>query len=533
VFCLSGFWFHSAAQEAQRIFEDSWFSGEWLNQVVSTTDSGQVICINETQKIKLDALGNALWCRSYDFDTFLERAMPDGGTISLNAPSFNVRVGPVEDTLEMECSLMKLDANGDVEWARTLSAELLGDRQLVDIYYSFHLDTDEEGHIALAVQCNALSPKPIWVVHLDEDGTVVWSRAITDPDPSLYLGSVALDGYGAVYLLSWHSSIDLFDPAKFGLYKIDIDGELEWIRRGSTSSGGIRGGSLVCANGQPVIGALEYSGPNFYGYVIRFQRNGGLEWRKKYFGPGSTNDNQDVWELHALANGELIAAHYEPNWQWSEELIAHIAVNGSVIDAAREVPMDIADYSFHVDWGGIDVRGSTVAIATSVHRQAPWDLQPGLAGFWTLGLDLEGCMLGPVTVSVSGFNMTFIGGDLPIISEPEVDVVSFPVSTSELVAPQSAVACNLPMSTDHPSVDLGTFDVRPTVTARGKPIYIRSSSAGSLEVRDVTGRSFKSFRIAANVPVELNTTELCSGVYLLCKTNGAGVQELVRKVLVE
>lgn len=518
------------------VFEDAWFYGESLNHIVSTTDNGQVIGISGDGKIKLDAAGNPLWCRSYEFYTYQERAMPDGGTISMSFPEFILHAGPLQDTLVMQCSLMKLDANGNVEWARTLSAEFLGDMDLGgDLYGGGHLDTDEEGRIALTFQCNALAPRPIWVIDLDQQGTVVWSRSLSDPDPRLSDLSIALDGDGAMYLLSWYGPADFWDPVEFDLIKLSMDGELDWMRRGTFLQGGGRGSSLICSNGLPVIGGVEEAGSNFHAYTISVQSNGALGWLKEYSGPGSTNDNQARWELRPLDNGELIAAHYTHTEQWSEEVIAHLAEDGSVIDAAQIVPMDIGSYSFHADWGGVDARGSTVAIATGVHRQAPWDLQPGLAGLWTLGLGLNGCMLAPVTVSASAFNslVTLVSVN-PLISwEPVVDTVGIAVSMTVLVAPSTGDACNLPMFTEPRSVDLGSFDVRPTLVARGDPIQIRSSSAGTLEIRDVMGRCFSTLRIAANVPAEFNTSELCSGPYLLCMTNGAGVQERARKVMVE
>lgn len=536
IFFLSGTGLYATAQQAQVVFEDPWFSGEWLSHVVSTTDNGQVIGINGDRKIKLDVSGNALWCRSYEFGAYQERAMPDGGTISMSYPTFYLHFAPLQDTLEMQCSLMKLDANGDVEWAKTLSAKILGDVDLPgDLYGGGRLEADDEGRIALALQCNAMAPRPMWVIELDQDGTVVWSRILSDPEPRLSDLSIALDGDGAVYLLSWYGPQDFWDPVEFDLIKLSMDGELDWMRRGTFLQGGGRGSSLICSNGHPVIGGLEEEGSNFHAYVISVQSNGALGWLKEYSGPGTTNDNQAVWQLRALANGELIAAHYTQNDQWSEDVIAYLAEDGGVIDAARVLPMNVAGCSFHANWAGVDVRGSTVAIATDVHRQAPWDFQPGLAGLWTLGLDLNGCMLAPVTVGASSFNslVTLVAVNPLISSEPGLDTVSIAVSMAELVAPPTGDACSLPMYIAPPTLDLGTFDVRPTMVARGNLIQIRSSSAGTLEIRDVMGRCFSTLRIVANVSAELNTSELCSGTYLLCMTNGAGIQERVRKVLVE
>ncbi len=373
---------NAAAQEAQLVFEDAWFAGESLKHVVSTSDNGHVIGVYEDRKIKLDAAGDPMWCTSYGFETFLERATPDDGTVSMSFPEFVVHAGPLQDTLVMRCSLMKLNSSGDVEWARTLSSEFLGEEQLEgDLYGGGCMEVDEEGRIALALHCTALTPRPIWVVELDQTGVSVWSRTITDMDPRLSRLSIALDGVGGVYLLSWYDSVDLWDPAEFDLVKLSMDGDLDWMRRGTFMSGGMKGGSLICSNGHPVIGALQDSGSNFYGYLISLHSDGTLAWLNRYFGPGGANDNQDVWELRALDNGELFAAHYAQNEQWSEEVIIRFAEDGSVMDAAKEVPMDIAGYSFHVDWGGVDVRGSTVAIATSVHRQAPWDPNPAWRAF--------------------------------------------------------------------------------------------------------------------------------------------------------
>lgn len=527
--------FLSAGQQAQMVFEDAWFSGEWLNHTISTADNGHVIGILDDRKIKLDVAGDALWCKAYQFQTYLERATPDSGTISLSYPEFTLHYGPSQDTLVMHFSLMKLDASGEVEWARAFSSEFLGAGVSMDLYDSFHLDADEEGRIAVALQCNAVTPRPIWVVCLDQGGEVIWSRTIADPNPSLSKLSVALDGDGAMYVLSWYSSTDLWDPAEFDLFKFTADGVLGWTRRGTTLDGGIKGGSLICSNGHPVIGALEASGFNFYGYIISLQSSGYLGWLKRYFGPGSTSDPQFDWELHSLANGEMIAVHYGHNNQWCEELIARIAENGNVIAASREVPMDIGGYSFHVDWGGIDVRAGTVAIAASVHRQAPWDPQPGLPGLWTLGLGLNGCMLAPASLSATSFNsfVSLVSANPFAYSEAEYDSVDLEVSVMDESMPPTGDACDLPMIIGSPTEQHGTFDVSPVLVARGDPIQIQSSSAGTLEVRDPLGRCFFTMRVAANVPAVLSTSGLCSGTYLLGMMNGADGQVRVRRLFVE
>lgn len=240
--------------------------------------------------INLDSDGTELWARTYGGSTIdigqSIVATADGG--ALLAGWTGSSDGDVSTPLHgvYDGWLVKLDANGDIEWDRTYGGS--GVNQFVDI-----LALPGGDYLILGTSTSANGDVPenngnwdVWVMRVDASGTILWSHSYggSDPDgPStviLYQGNYLIAGTASSSDGDVSASYDvLTNGVPYGedgwLLLVSPNGDLLWEK----SVGGSNGDGLY---------ALA---PADDGFIVT-----GISMSADHFVPGNVA-YQDIWTM--------------------------------------------------------------------------------------------------------------------------------------------------------------------------------------------------------------------------------------------
>jgi hypothetical protein len=261
--------------------------------LIQTSDSGYaiagetgVLSINELEAhilnlevyvIKLDANGNPQWTKTIG-EGYLARGSSliqtsDGGYAIAGSTS---PFGPGEE----DVYVVKLDAHGNLQWTKTIGGpESEGGNSIIQ--------TSDGGYaIAGSTKSFGAGGEDVYVVKLDAKGNLQWTKTIGGPEgeEGHSLIQTADGGYAIV------GSTKSFGSGGYDVYvvKLDAHGNLQWTKTigGSESEGGY---SLVQTSdgGYAIAGYTESFGAGDWDvYVVKLDAHGNLQWTKTIGGPG-------------------------------------------------------------------------------------------------------------------------------------------------------------------------------------------------------------------------------------------------------
>lgn len=212
--------------------------------------------------VKTDSGGNVLWQREYNSDwTQSIQETSDGGFILSGS------------TLSLDALLLKLTANGDIEWQKIYGSA--GDDWLSSIQ-----ETSDGGYVAVGASSNSdsLDIYDFLAMKLDGSGNILWQKKFGgSSDDALNSVTQAPDGgyILAGYTLSTESSADYGIDAWAG--KLDESGNLLW-QKTYGSSGGDYGQSIEQASdgGYILSGYTDSIGGPSDLFVVKLDSNGDL-----------------------------------------------------------------------------------------------------------------------------------------------------------------------------------------------------------------------------------------------------------------
>ena len=242
-----------------------------LSSVFPTADGG-FIAAGDTNSfgagdhdawvLKVDAGGNVVWQRTYggaaaDFATSV-KPTADGGHLVGGYTGGNGFV-------------IRLDAGGTVTWQRTFAAGSSVNA----------VENASDGGYVVSGRVGS----DAWTAKLDAIGNIVWQKTYND---SLCCGSSwAAESIQATtdggYIVSGST---FFRFSNAWVLKLDAGGSVVWAR----SFVGFRGFSVLArpaaGGGYVVAGSLFDVSPNsgFNAMLTKLDENGGVIWRKSYFG---------------------------------------------------------------------------------------------------------------------------------------------------------------------------------------------------------------------------------------------------------
>ncbi|MCC6012615.1 T9SS type A sorting domain-containing protein, partial [Candidatus Caldipriscus sp.] len=266
----------------------NWGTGyDWAYSVQQTSDGGYIVAgltsffgpgYSDIFLIKTDANGNVIWVKTYggiDYErAYSVQQTSDGGYIVAGyTDSFGAGY---EDIF-----LIKTDANGDVQWAKAYGGTS------VDVAYSVQ-QTSDGGYIVAGLT-SFFGPgySDIFLIKTDANGDVQWAKtyggtndewaeSVQQTSDGGYIVAGYTDSFGAV---NW----DVF------LIKTDTNGNIIWAKTYGGAGLDVAYSVQQTSDGGYIVAGYtdSFGAVNWDVFLIKTDANGDVQWAKTY---GGTND---------------------------------------------------------------------------------------------------------------------------------------------------------------------------------------------------------------------------------------------------
>jgi hypothetical protein len=266
-------------------------SDDWGNSLIQTSDGGYAVAgvtksfgagEKDVYLVKLDANGNLQWTKtiggeSDEWGTSLIQTSDGGYAITGLTKSFGAG--------NWDVYVVKLDANGNLQWTKTIGGPE-HDRGLSLIQIS-----DGGYAIAGSTQSFGAGEWDIYVVKLDANGNLQWTKTIGGKKEDVSTSLIQTSDGG--YAIAGSTRSFGAGEADFYVVKLDANGNLQWTK----TIGGKKydwGFSLIQASdGGYAITGITSSGElaAYFGpaeadvYVVKLDAKGNLQWTKTIGGP--------------------------------------------------------------------------------------------------------------------------------------------------------------------------------------------------------------------------------------------------------
>jgi len=279
------------------------------NSLIQTSDGGYAIAgvtlsfgagEPDVYVVKLDANGNLQWTRTIggkkeDIGASLIQTSDGGYAIAGVTQSFGAG--------KWDVYVVKLDANGNLQWTRTIGGP--GD----EIGFSLIQTSDGGYAIAGYTESFGAGEKDVYVVKLDAKGNLQWTKTIGGP--AVEDGGSLIQTSDGGYAIA--GSTTSFGAGYTDVYvvKLNANGNLQWTK----SIGGKRGDlgiSLIQTSdgGYAIAGATKSFGAGEWDvYVVKLNANGNLQWTKTIGGKNEYPSKSSL--IQTSDGGYAIAGHTE------------------------------------------------------------------------------------------------------------------------------------------------------------------------------------------------------------------------------
>ncbi len=488
---------------------------EWACCVQQTSDGGYILAGGTTSfgagsydfyLMKTDANGNVQWAKTYGGTNFDEayffQQTSDGGYILVGATESFGAGGH-------DYFLIKTDANGNLQWAKTYGG-MSGDG-------AFSVQQTSDGGYIMAGYTYSFGAgwADFFVVKTDANGNVQWAKTY---------GAGAYDDADFVQQTSDGGYIVVGRTTSFGaggedffVIKTDANGNVQWAKTyGGTGNEWAYYVQQTSDGGYIILGRTTSFGAGSADILlIKTDANGNVQWAKTY---GGTGDEWSHYVRQTPDGGYMVVV-----WTWS------FGAGGSDILLIK------TDANGNVQWaktyGGTGNEGSRSVRQTSDggYILAGWTTSFGAGGadIFLIKTDANGdigsCgIVGNVTPTVTTPSPTVTTPSPSVYSvSPTVTSPSLTVTT-----PTLTVNAPCPLSDDN---ELGISESCKPVSGLITPYKggIKVSGSGEFEVKvyNVSGVMVKSIKGKDEVKLELSR-----GVYFVEVVSGGKV--LREKVII-
>jgi hypothetical protein len=302
---------------------------EWGNSLIQTSDGGYAIGgtttsfgagLSDAYLVKLDANGNLQWTKiigGKDFEDGYSLIQTSDGGYAIGGQTNSSGAGGYD------VYLVKLDANGNLQWTKTIGGKK------DDVGLMSLIQTSDGGYaIAGATNSFGAGNGDVYVVKLDANGNLQWTKTIGGPGDEIGFSLIQTSDGG--YAIA--GSTTSFGAGDEDVYvvKLDANGNLQWTK---TIGGPKRewGNSLIQTSdgGYAIAGTTTSFGAGGWDvYVVKLDANGNLQGTKTVGGKdwdagisliqtsdggyaiaGSTKSfgagGEDVYVVKLDANGKL------------------------------------------------------------------------------------------------------------------------------------------------------------------------------------------------------------------------------------
>jgi hypothetical protein len=249
---------------------------DFARSVQQTSDGGYIV-VGETRSfgtggdillIKTDANGNVIWAKTYggaNYDyAYSVQQTSDGGYILVGGTwSFGAGI--------FDIFLIKTDENGNIQWAKTYG----GTRE--DYGFSFQ-QTSDGGYIVVGHTVSfGAGNWDVFLIKTDANGNVQWAKTYGGTDYDLAF-SVEQTSDGGYIAAGYTRYVDIISSYYVFLVKTEANGNLSWAK---TYGGGISDGTFsfqrTSDNGYIVAGWTYSFGAGYSDiFLIKTDANGSI-----------------------------------------------------------------------------------------------------------------------------------------------------------------------------------------------------------------------------------------------------------------
>jgi len=281
---------------------------DWDNaySVQQTSDGGYIVA-GETYSfgagyydiflIKTDANGNVQWAKTYggtyyDYASSVQQTSDGGYIVAGRTRSFGAGYDDI--------FLIKTDANGNVQWAKTYGGTYN------DEAYSVQ-QTSDGGYIVAGATASFGAGGDILLIKTDADGNIIWAKTYTYGETSYDIAySVQQTSDGGYIVAGWTESFGA--DGNIFLIKTDASGNVQWAKTyGGTGYDRAYSVQQTSDGGYIVAGWTWSFGAGHYDiFLIKTDANGNVVWAKTYGG----TDWDYAYSVQQTSDGGYIVAGY-------------------------------------------------------------------------------------------------------------------------------------------------------------------------------------------------------------------------------
>jgi hypothetical protein len=280
--------------------------------------------------IKANSSGNIIWVKTYggindDYASSVQQTSDGGYIVAGYTNSFGAGAN--------DFFLIKTDANGNVQWAKTYG-ETSGE------WANSAQQTSDGGYIVVGLTWSfGASGGDIFLVKTDANGNVQWAKTYGGSGwDQPYSVQQTSDGG---YILTGETTSFGAGDRDFFLIKTDANGNVQWAKiYGGTNWDQAFSVQQTSDGGYIVAGGTWSFGEGGYDFLlIKTDANGNVIWAKTY----GTVNNDIAWSVQQTSDGGYIVAGDSPLGMglWDIFLIKTDA-NGNIGSCAAVQVQDIA-----------------------------------------------------------------------------------------------------------------------------------------------------------------------------------------------
>jgi hypothetical protein len=265
---------------------------DWGSSLIQTSDGGyaiagsygfvgykeEVYTGDDVYLVKLDANGNLQWTKTIGGEK------TDGGLSLIQTSDGGYAIAGYTSSFgagERDVYVVKLDANGNLQWTKTIGG-------LEDDWGCSLIQTSDGGYaIAGSTYSFGAGGDDVYVVKLDANGNLQWTKTIGGPKGEQ--GNSLIQTSDGGYVITGVTFSFSAGSGKVYVVKLDAKGNLQWTK---TIGGkwGEAGYSLIQTSdgGYAIAGSINSFGAGEdYVYVVKLDANGNLQWTRTIGGPES------------------------------------------------------------------------------------------------------------------------------------------------------------------------------------------------------------------------------------------------------
>jgi len=283
-------------------------SWEYASSAQQTSDGGYIVAgytnsfgagNSDFFLIKVNSSGNIIWVKTYggindDYASSVQQTLDGGYIVAGSTTSFGAG--------DRDFLLIKTDANGNIIWAKTYGGTDWDRGSSVQ-------QTSDGGYILAGLTWSfGASGGDIFLVKTDANGNVQWAKTYGGSGwDQPYSVQQTSDGG---YILTGETTSFGAGDRDFFLIKTDANGNVQWAKiYGGTNWDQAFSVQQTSDGGYIVAGGTWSFGAGGYDFLlIKTDANGNVQWAKTY----GTANNDIAWSVQQTSDGGYIVAGDSP-----------------------------------------------------------------------------------------------------------------------------------------------------------------------------------------------------------------------------